>query len=112
MGLLDRLRHAFGSPAAAPIDPSHGLLGRFPDTAVAGVPVDEALYTMFPAIPRDDLRILVVFLRLGARETAHRELSDGEVARGMQALAPAHARGELQVRRAGSEWQLWQAEGR
>ena len=70
--------------------------------------LETSLTAGYPGIPVSHVRVLVAFLLLGSSEVGGRVLDSAEVARGMELLAKIYRQGGLEVRKAGSEWQLWQ----
>lgn len=104
MGLFRRRTRGRASPTDG--DPEEDLLARFPENVVAGEQHDAELLGAFPSIPPEHLTVLVAFVRVGAAETGH-SLDDSKLRGVLEGFCRVYERGGLEVKRAGSEWQLW-----
>lgn len=106
MGIWQRL---VGKRDAAPAraDPREGLLARFPESKLADFPQEPDLAGRFPSIPPEHLAVLAAFMRAGAAETGSR-MGEAQLQRALDLVCREYERGALEVKRAGSEWQVWQ----
>jgi hypothetical protein len=106
VGIWQRL---VGKKDAAPAraDPREGLLARFPETKLADFPPESDLAGRFPSIPSEHLAVLAAFMRAGAAETGSR-MGEAQFRRALDLVCREYERGALEVKRAGSEWQVWQ----
>lgn len=114
MGLIDKIRRLFAkqkplsSGRDGSRDPRKGILARIPESRLMEYHPLADLAENFPSIPRDHLRVLVAFIRIGATEVGLHGDTDGKLETGLHAVCQMYVSGRVKVVRAGSEWQVRQ----
>jgi len=65
-------------------------------------------WEMFPSVPHDHLGVLLVFMTKGFWEVAGQLPEPSDFFKSFSILCQDYTSGRVQVKRAGSEWQVWQ----